>query len=119
MEALSAQVFPRSDEVNGGGMIREGFMAAAVISSLSTNGLNLDAQRMDGAAWYNLDGARKEALVSLVKGNHTDIFSHPPPFYFYNVFICKSELENPFLFFGKEFEKPLNHNWQRSVNRDR
>ena len=91
-------------------MIREGFMAAAVISSLSTNGLNLDAQRMDGAAWYNLDGARKEALVSLVKGNHTGIFSHPP-FYFYNVFICKSELENPFLFFGKEFEKPLNHNW--------
>lgn len=45
--ALSAQVFPRRDEVNGGGMIRDGFMAAAIISSFSTNSLNLDAQRMD------------------------------------------------------------------------
>ena len=44
--ALSAQVFPRRDEVSGG-MIRDGFMAAAVISSFSTNSLNLDAQRMD------------------------------------------------------------------------
>jgi len=38
-----------------------------------------------------------------------DIFSQPPPFYLDNVFICKRKLENPF--FGKEFEKSLNHNW--------
>lgn len=59
--------------------------------------------------WYKLDGARKETLVSLVEGHHMDNFSQPPPFYLYNVLIWKRELENPF--FGKEFEKSLNHNW--------
>ena len=91
--ALSAQVFPRKGEVNGGGMIREGFVATVVISSFSTNSLNLDAQRMDGATWHKLDGARSETIVSLVKGHHMDIFSQPPPFYLYNVFIVKENLK--------------------------
>lgn len=63
-------------------MIGQGFMDGAATSSFSTNGLNLDAQRIDGARWCHLNGGRKETSVSLVKGNLMDIFSHPPPFTF-------------------------------------